>query len=201
MVGYGLSVDANGGILGQDHFMGNNYEYSDYSTFIYYLSLCVMMAAIATGSIAERTHTDTYIFFSFVTSGFIFPIGLAWCWNDGWLTNLGFLDYGGASIVHLMGGMAGFIGTYLVGPRIGNYKADTRMAYVLDDEVLGDDAACAAMEQYINKKNIQGKLNQELNHIFSSFELKDPFLNVQKGESDRRLSSLKGETSSSRIRV
>ena len=154
MVGYGLSVDANGGILGQDHFMGNNYEYSDYSTFIYYLSLCVMMAAIATGSIAERTHTDTYIFFSFVTSGFIFPIGLAWCWNDGWLTNLGFLDYGGASIVHLMGGMAGFIGTYLVGPRIGNYKADTRMAYVLDDEVLGDDAACAAMEQYINKKNI-----------------------------------------------
>ena len=119
------------------------YSYSDYSRFVYYLSLCVMMATIATGSIAERTHTDTYIFFSFVTSGFIFPIGLAWCWNDGWLSNLGFLDYGGASIVHLMGGMAGFIGTWLVGPRIGLFRMDTKLAYILEDELLGDDKACA----------------------------------------------------------
>jgi Amt family ammonium transporter len=153
VVGFGFSTEANGGILGEERFIGIGYSYSDYTKFIYYLSLCVMMSAIATGSIAERTHTDTYIFFSFVTSGFIFPIGLAWCWNDGWLSNIGFLDYGGASIVHLMGGMAGFIGTYLIGPRIGLYSADTKMAYVLDDEILGDDEACFAMEDYINKKN------------------------------------------------
>jgi Amt family ammonium transporter len=95
------------------------YDYEDYTTFVFYLSLCVMMATIATGSIAERTHTDTYLFFSFLNSGFIFPLGLAWIWNDGWLTNIGFLDYGGVSIVHLMGGIAGFMGTYLIGPRIG----------------------------------------------------------------------------------
>ena len=84
-VGFGFSIKANGGILGQDNFIGMNYDYADYTKFIYYLSLCVMMTAIAMCSIAERTNTDTYIFFSFVTSGFIFPIGLAWCWNDGWL--------------------------------------------------------------------------------------------------------------------
>jgi hypothetical protein len=111
-----------------------------------------MMAAIATGAIAERTHTDTYIFYSFLNSGFIFPLGLAWCWNDGWLTNLGFLDYGGASIVHLMGGMSGFIGTYLIGPRIGLYKPDEKMAYILKDEALGDMEACTAMEDYIERK-------------------------------------------------
>ena len=149
LIGFGFSTNAGGGILGQEHFIGIGYEYSDYSRFVYYLSLSVMMAAIATGAIAERTNTDTYIFYSFLNSGFIFPLGLAWCWNDGWLTNLGFLDYGGAAIVHLMGGMSGFIGTYLIGPRIGVFKTDPRMSYVLDDEVLGDDEACAAMEIYI----------------------------------------------------
>ena len=85
VVGFGFSIKAQGGVLGQDNFIGMNYTYSDYTRFIYYLSLCVMMATIATCSIAEKTNTDTYIFFSFVTSGFIFPVGLAWCWNDGWL--------------------------------------------------------------------------------------------------------------------
>ena len=117
-----------------------NYTYQDYTKFVYYLSMCVMMATIATCSIAERTNIDTYIFFSFVTSGFIFPIGLAWCWNDGWLQNLGFIDYGGASIVHIMGGLAGFIGTYLIGPRVGLFSTDDKLSYILDDQLLDDDS-------------------------------------------------------------
>ena len=157
VVGYGFSLNAQGGILGQEKFLGMNYSYQDFTIFVYYLSLCVMMATIATGSIAERTHTDTYIFFSFVTSGFIFPIGLAWCWNDGWLANIGFLDYGGASIVHLMGGIAGFTGTYIIGPRIGLFKADNKLCYILQDEILCDEQASEALERYIDKKN-QDKL-------------------------------------------
>jgi Amt family ammonium transporter len=137
-VGFGFSIKAKGGIIGQDNFVGLNYNDQDYTRFIYYLSLCVVMAQIATCSIAERTNTDTYIFFSFVTSGFIFPIGLAWCWNDGWLQNMGFLDHGGASIVHIMGGLAGFIGTYLIGPRVGLFSPDTKLAYLLEDVYLDD---------------------------------------------------------------
>ena len=95
-----------------------------------------MMATIATCSIAERTNTDTYIFFSFVTSGFIFPIGVAWCWNDGWLQNIGYMDYGGVSIVHIMGGLAGYMGTLIIGPRIGLYYPDTKLSYIFDDEKL-----------------------------------------------------------------
>mgnify|MGYP002631036062 FL=1 len=151
-IGFGFSTEAGGGILGEERFMGYNYQFSDYSKFVYYLSLSVMMAAIATGAIAERTHTDTYIFYSFLNSGFIFPLGLAWCWNDGWLTNLGFLDYGGASIVHLMGGMSGFIGTYLIGPRIGLFKPDENMAYILNDEALENVETSTAMEDYIERK-------------------------------------------------
>lgn len=133
IVGFGFSLNAEGGLMGQTHFIGINYTYHDYTMFIFYLSLCVMMAQIATCSIAERTHIDNYLFFSFINSGFIFPVGLAWCWNDGWLQNIGFIDYSGASFVHTMGGVAGFIGTYLIGPREGLYKRNEKLQFIIEE--------------------------------------------------------------------
>lgn len=138
-VGYGICNSADGGLMGQNNFVGQNMTSEDWLKFVFDLSLCIMMASIATGALGERIYMDTYIFFSFVNSGLIFPIGQAWCWNDGWLQNLGFIDYGGASIVHLIGGFAGFIGTILIGPRIGIFKDDQRMAFVLQDEYLDSD--------------------------------------------------------------
>jgi hypothetical protein len=38
-----------------------------------------------------------------------------------------------------MGGLAGFIGTLLIGPRVGFFNPDQIMAYVLDDTLLDDD--------------------------------------------------------------
>jgi len=83
--GYGFGTNADGGLLGQTHFLGIGFEVLDYGKFIYTLTLCVNMSVISTGSIGERVDTLAYIFFSFVTAGFIFPLGLAWCWGEGWL--------------------------------------------------------------------------------------------------------------------
>ena len=134
LVGYGFARQADGGLMGQTHFTGMNYEFNDYSKWVYYNSLCVTMASIATGSIAERTSLDTYVFYTFLTSSLIFPLALAWCWEDGWLASLGFQDYAGAGIVHLTGGMTGFIGTCLCGPRIGLFSKDKKNMYILDEE-------------------------------------------------------------------
>ena len=134
LFGYGLATDAEGGLLGQTHFAGLSYQYHDYAKWLYYYSLCVTMAQIATGSIAERTSLDTYFFFTFLTSALIFPLALAWCWEDGWLQNMGFADFAGAGIVHLTGGITGFIGTYLCGPRIGIFSMDHNYKYILNDE-------------------------------------------------------------------
>ena len=126
--------------------------------FIFYLSLCVMMAQIATCSIAERTHIDNYLFFSFINSGFIFPVGLAWCWNDGWLQNMGFIDYSGASFVHTMGGLAGFIGTYLIGPREGLFKRNDKLQFIIEEGQYVDESADSDPDdlygvEYINKND------------------------------------------------
>ena len=87
-----------------------------------------------------------------MTSGFIFPLGLAWCWCDGWLQNIGFLDYGGVSIVHVMGGLAGYVGTWMIGPRIGLYKPDQKLAYILEDEKL--------IKDYQEKENLEEDKNE-----------------------------------------
>ena len=140
-VGFGLFMNANGGLLGQEMFFGLNYSNLDYTKFIYFLALCVKNSVIATGSIGERIEIDRYIFFSFLTSAFIFPLGLAWCWNDGWLQNMGFIDYGGVAIVHIMGGLSGYVGTYLIGPRIGLFRPDKELSYINDDNELLEQIA------------------------------------------------------------
>jgi ammonia channel protein AmtB len=98
------------------------------------------MAQIATGSIAERTSLETYFFYTFLTSSLIFPLALAWCWEDGWLMNLGFRDFAGAGIVHLTGGITGFIGTYLCGARVGLFSNDSEYKYILDEANFIDEA-------------------------------------------------------------
>lgn len=174
IVGFGLCINASGGLMGQQNFIGMNYNYQHYTMFIFYLSLCVMMAQIATCSIAERTNIDNYLFFSFINSGFIFPIGLAWCWNDGWLQNMGFIDYSGASFVHTMGGLAGFVGTYLIGPREGLFKRDKKLSYILEEDILEDqylDEFEQDDSQSVQSKNkLAGKKRRISTHSSSSFE-------------------------------
>ena len=52
----------------------------------------------------------------------IYPISGGWQWQgEGWLTELGFIDFAGSSIVHSVGGWAALVAAILVGPRIGKF--------------------------------------------------------------------------------
>lgn len=80
------------------------------------------------GSLAERVNIGNYLLFSFLMTGFIYPVVVAGCWSgDGWLVSgkwndgQGYEDFAGSGIVHLTGGVAGFIGAWIIGPRIGLY--------------------------------------------------------------------------------
>jgi Amt family ammonium transporter len=79
-------------------------------------------ATIVSGAIAERTKFTTYLIFSLIMTVFIYPISGHWVWQgSGWLTNLGFIDFAGSTVVHSVGGWAALIAAFLVGPRIGKY--------------------------------------------------------------------------------
>jgi len=79
-------------------------------------------ATIVSGAIAERTKFTTYIIFSIIMTVVIYPISGHWVWQgSGWLTELGFIDFAGSTVVHSVGGWAALVAAFLVGPRIGKY--------------------------------------------------------------------------------
>lgn len=48
-----------------------------------------------------------------------------------------------------MGGLAGFIGTYIIGPRVGLFSQDENLAFILDDQLLDEEGNDYA---YMEKK-------------------------------------------------
>lgn len=71
---------------------------------------------------AERTKFLPYCIYSAVISAVVYPIEAGWVWNgQGWLAKLGFVDFAGSAVIHMVGGIAALIGAILLGPRIGKY--------------------------------------------------------------------------------
>jgi Amt family ammonium transporter len=79
-------------------------------------------ATIVSGAMAERTKFSSYLLYTPFITGIIYPIVTHWQWSgDGWLSELGFLDFAGSGLVHLTGGVAALAGVLVIGPRIGKY--------------------------------------------------------------------------------
>lgn len=72
---------------------------------------------------------------------------------------MGFEDHGGACVVHIMGGLAGFIGTYLIGPRVGLFRPDATLAYILEDKLI--DQETIENEFDIKKFKTKNKIKRE----------------------------------------
>lgn len=85
---------------------------------------CATAATIVGGAMAERTKFVAYLIYSVVVSLLIYPVAGHWGWGGGWLSELGFVDFAGSTIVHSVGGWAALMGALALGPRIGKYKAN-----------------------------------------------------------------------------
>jgi Amt family ammonium transporter len=121
VVGFGLANEANGGLLGTKYFAGRHFTNREFLMFIFQFALGSNCSTIVSGCLAERTFVDTYIVFSVFITGFIYPIAISWSWGQGWLYELGYLDFAGSGNIHMLGGLCGLIGTILLGPRLGHY--------------------------------------------------------------------------------
>lgn len=78
-------------------------------------------ASVVSGTVAERVKLLPFMIFTAVLTGFIYPIQASWQWGGGWLSELGFSDFAGSTLVHSTGGWAALVGAIILGPRVGKY--------------------------------------------------------------------------------
>ncbi len=121
IIGYTIMYgDDIGTFIGSPSLFYNVRE--DMHNLFFQTVFCATAATIVSGAIAERTKFSTYLIFSLMMTVVIYPISGHWVWQgDGWLTNLGFIDFAGSTVVHSVGGWAALVAAALVGPRIGKY--------------------------------------------------------------------------------
>jgi Amt family ammonium transporter len=94
--------------------------------FFFQLVFAGTAATIVSGAVAERIKYHSFILFSFIMAIAIYPIVGHWIWGGGWLSQMGFVDFAGSTVVHSVGGWAALAGVYILGPRIGKYATDGR---------------------------------------------------------------------------
>ena len=112
-----------GTFLGWDgfFFMPSDSNVPGECTFFFQTVFCATAATIVSGGMAERTKFSMYIVISIIISAFIYPIEGHWSWGGGWLSDLGFHDFAGSTVVHACGGAVALAGAMALGPRIGKY--------------------------------------------------------------------------------
>ena len=109
----------------------------DWYGFVFNLVFCATAATIVSGAMAERTKFITYCIYSFIISLFIYPIEAHWVWGGtAWLTDLGFTDFAGSAVIHMVGGISGLIGAAFLGPRIGKYDENGKSKPILGHNIV-----------------------------------------------------------------
>ena len=111
-------------------------------------------ATIVSGAVAGRMKFSSYLIYSAILTGLIYPISGYWKWGGGWLMQfgelvngewtMGFQDFAGSAVVHAVGGFAGLAGAILLGPRLGRFTADGKSV-----PLPGHNVAFAALGVFI----------------------------------------------------
>ena len=118
--------------------------YATGSDFFFQLMFCATTASIVSGALAERIKLGPFLIFTVVLTGLIYPIEASWQWGGGWLSEMGFSDFAGSTLVHAAGGFAALAGAMILGPRIGKYAKDGKVI-----PIPGSNLALATLGTFI----------------------------------------------------
>ena len=143
--GFGLMFGKSfEGIFGTDLFFFKT-DQAEYMTYFVFQAMFVATAAtIVSGAVAERMKFNGYLIITVIATGIIYPLVGHWAWSSsylnnidatrqllaitgqvkssGWLTDIGFVDFAGSTIVHSVGGWIALSAVLILGPRIGKYS-------------------------------------------------------------------------------
>ena len=119
---FGFALAYGGTTLGGFLAYGSFFLEGDSLTYFFQVVFAATAATIVSGAVAERTRFSAYLMFQPFICGLIYPIVTHWVWSgQGWLGDLGFIDFAGSGVVHMVGGFAALAAVTVVGPRIGKF--------------------------------------------------------------------------------
>lgn len=138
LVGYNLMyAGVDGGFMGSFGLWGaddaaalaGDYSagYAAGSDWFFQMVFCGAACSVVSGCVAERIKIWSFLAFCVVLTGVIYPIQGSWGWGGGWLSEMGFVDFAGSTIVHSVGGWAALTGAIILGARKGKYGKNGRV--------------------------------------------------------------------------
>ncbi|HMP77672.1 MAG TPA: ammonium transporter [Kiritimatiellia bacterium] len=115
--GFGVATDADG------LTSAYNAGYTYWTDFLFQGMFAATAATIVSGAVCERIKLNSFLIFSALYVGLVYPIAGSWKWGGGWLQELEvpFYDFAGSTLVHSVGGWGALIGTIMLGPRLGKF--------------------------------------------------------------------------------
>lgn len=130
LIGYtiGFGPDVNH-LLGSFQWLGLNGigldPNPDYSATIphqvfvlFQLMFAIITVALISGAFAERMKFAAFVAFVLLWTTFVYDPLAHWVWGvDGWLRNLGALDFAGGTVVHISSGISGLVACLVLGRR------------------------------------------------------------------------------------
>jgi len=137
LIGYAFAFGDVNYFIGYspDYFASSNFKAlptDNYKWWIFQYSFAATSATIVSGALAERCQLATYLVFSFTMTSFIYPVVVSWIWAEqswgkGWLKQVGFIDFAGSGVVHMVGGVCALWGARILGERYGKQKHREKM--------------------------------------------------------------------------
>ncbi len=96
-----------------------------FSAIFFNLSLTLIAVSPIAPAMGERSRTIPIWIATSLLAGIIMPLCGYWAWAPtGWLQRLRFIDGGGASVLHVTGGIVAMIGAIFAGARSNKYNTD-----------------------------------------------------------------------------
>ncbi|MAO64547.1 MAG: ammonium transporter [Balneola sp.] len=118
--GFGIGFDASDpiGMLTPAYGL----DMTIWTDFIFQAMFAATAATIVSGCVTGRIKLSSFMLFGVLLLAFAYPVTGSWHWGGGWLSELGFYDFAGSTLVHAVGGFAGLACVLLLGSRTGKYK-------------------------------------------------------------------------------
>ena len=106
---------------------GESAAYPDMAFVAFQATFAIITVALISGAVADRMKFSTWMVFAAVWVTLVYFVVAHWVWNaDGWIFDLGAIDFAGGTVVHINAGIAGLAVVLLLGRRLGWPKEPMR---------------------------------------------------------------------------